>query len=135
MTLNYFDITKSYTDLEQSKNLAEILPIESADMTWGKIAESLTEDFTWKPTVGLDRAIKDNLFSYRNGYVLPCWSLAALLKLIPKEQHPILMLNAHYKWVCAICKPISFTYKPTVGDNPLEAVFEMLCYLKENKLL
>ena len=38
---------KSYTDLEQSKKLAEILPPESADMCWtnhcyGRIRSSMT---------------------------------------------------------------------------------------------
>ena len=28
------EIVKSYTDLEQSKKLAEILPLETADMKW-----------------------------------------------------------------------------------------------------
>jgi hypothetical protein len=29
---------KSYTDLEQSRKLADILPLESADQTWARIA-------------------------------------------------------------------------------------------------
>ena len=76
---------KSYTDLEQSKKLAEILPLKSADMTWEQVTNALTKDFTWKPTIGLDKAIIGNYFSYRNGYVLPCWSLAALLDVLESE--------------------------------------------------
>ncbi len=76
---------KSHIDINQSKKLIEILPLESADMTWEQVTNSLTKDFTWKPTMGLDSAIKYNLFSYRNGYVLPCWSLAALLDVLEGE--------------------------------------------------
>lgn len=36
---------KSYTDLEQSKKLAEILPIESADMHYNNV--SIIGLFTW----------------------------------------------------------------------------------------
>lgn len=36
---------KSYTDLEQSKKLAEILPLESADMHYNNV--SIIGLFTW----------------------------------------------------------------------------------------
>lgn len=68
---------KSYTDIEQSKKLAEILPLESADMKW----------YFWKseidapklPTFGYS---KDAAESYKSteAVYLPCWSLAALLE-------------------------------------------------------
>ena len=32
---------KSHTSLEQSRKLAEILPLESADMTWERVANYL----------------------------------------------------------------------------------------------
>ena len=32
---------KSYTDIEQSRKLAKILPLESADMYWRSIIRSL----------------------------------------------------------------------------------------------
>ena len=75
---------KGYTDLEQSKKLAEVLPLESADMTWKQV-DPITGDLAWEPLLGLNVAIKDNLFSYRNGYTIPCWSLAALLEQIPEK--------------------------------------------------
>ena len=49
---------KNYTDINQSKKLAEILPLESADMTWEQVADSLEQSFVWKPTIGLNSAIK-----------------------------------------------------------------------------
>lgn len=64
---------KSYTDLEQSKKLAEILPLESADM---KIL-----------SFGIDikrRVVPINDIAVLNREdEIPCWSLAALLELLP----------------------------------------------------
>ena len=80
---------KSYTDISQSKTLSKILPIESADMTYCAITEGMREKMTiknWEVNVGLDIAIKENLFSYRNGYIFPCWSLAALLNILPNYE-------------------------------------------------
>ena len=59
---------KSYTDIEQSKKLAEILQIESADMycEWSNKKVHF----------------KDDIY---NGMGISCWSLAALLNLLPNE--------------------------------------------------
>ena len=63
---------KSYTDINQSKKLAEILPIESADMHY--IIVGTNEEP--KHIVGLGEYI---------GILpsIPCWSLAALLEILP----------------------------------------------------
>lgn len=68
---------KSYTDIEQSKKLAEILPLESADMCYViDYAESNkhgTDHFKLEvDTYGLKVQTRDNI---------PCWSLAALLSI------------------------------------------------------
>jgi hypothetical protein len=78
---------KEFTDLWQSMKLANILPLklESADMTLKREINKISKEIEWIPTIGLDVAIKDNLFSFRNGYVYPCWSLAALLEQIPER--------------------------------------------------
>ena len=57
---------KSYTDLEQSKKLAEILPLESADMRYD----------------GVMLELKIPKVRY-NGLGTPCWSFAALLNILP----------------------------------------------------
>ena len=76
---------KSYTDIEQSKILAEILPIKSADMCYViDYAESNiygTDHFKLEvDTYGLEAQKRDNI---------PCWSLAALLDVLPKKYYPI----------------------------------------------
>lgn len=72
---------KAYTDIEQSKGLAEILPIESADMWWSK------NFIYYNPTavIGIS-AEYSNVYTYKFGEDdIPCWSLAALLELIGVE--------------------------------------------------
>ena len=120
---------KSYTDIEQSKKLAEILPLESADMTWEKVTKSLTEDFTWKPTIGLNGSIKDNLFSYRNGYVLPCWSLAALLKIIPYAS----LEEYNGCWGCNSYNKENHAHIfGKITDNPVDACYDIILKLNKN---
>ena len=64
---------KSYTDLEQSKKLAKILPLETADMYY--------DSYGRFPQGYACPLIYPNSFEYNN----PCWSLAALLNLLPNE--------------------------------------------------
>ena len=63
---------KSFTSLEQSKVLAKILPLESADMYYHPYPND--EDWYDIPNFG-----KANL-KYNQ---LPCWSLSALLSVLP----------------------------------------------------
>ena len=63
---------KAYTDLEQSRKLAEILPLESADMSWA--SNGLGKPFARTiPIKGYPEEL------------CGCWSLAALLNVIPKH--------------------------------------------------
>jgi hypothetical protein len=64
---------KSYTDIEQSTKLAEFLPEESAD-----------NYYSWHD----DRYYvvnKDCPYPYSLKEKIPCWSLAALINIIPQE--------------------------------------------------
>lgn len=82
---------KSCTDLPQSKKLAEILPIESADLWYaeryaGQVLANgkyVVED-TPNYYLSLTRPSESN---YSQDVIkdVPCWSLAALLELIPKN--------------------------------------------------
>lgn len=67
---------KSYTDLEQSKKLAEILPFESADMYYYSYM-SIGEPFY----MNYPNVIEDRQILAKND--IPCWSLAALLNILP----------------------------------------------------
>jgi len=63
---------KSYTDSEQSKKLAEILPLESADMSW--VSNGLGKPFA--RTIPIKGDPEE---------LCGCWSLAALLEQLPYE--------------------------------------------------
>ena len=117
---------KSYTDLEQSRKLAEILPLESADMCYViDYAESNkygTDHFNLEvDTYGFKVQTRDNI---------PCWSLAALLNVLPAHT---LQTNTDGSVfvVCESTKPvISNAY-----DNPIDACVEMIKCLHELSLL
>ena len=70
---------KAYTNIDQSKILAEILPLESADMAYYFMKDS-GHPVNLSPFVLDGTEVKENgMFTYLN-----CWSLAALLEIIPK---------------------------------------------------
>lgn len=112
---------KSHTDLEQSKKLAEILPIESADMNWHEL-----------PSIGLFvRA-----FSYKrdNGAtegLYPCWSLAVLFNVLPRIGgiKPVLDLETN-----CIQYPSDIDLSIT-ADNSVDACYEMILKLHKLNLL
>ena len=63
---------KSYTDIEQSKKLAEILPVETADMCYPK--DAFEYNYAKEPVCHYSGI----------GLAHPCWSLAALLVILAK---------------------------------------------------
>ena len=70
---------KSFSDLQQSKKLAEILPLESADM-WYQYTGISIKDGSEKP-IYFPMVIRDD----ESDEDIPCWSLAALLEQLPYE--------------------------------------------------
>ena len=133
---------KSFSDLQQSKELAKILPLESADMTYCAITEGMREKMIikkWEVNVGLDIAIKENLFSYRNGYIVPCWSLASLLELLPKRLQIVdnvyelsVYFYGLYYWNKVNGNPY---FDAQDKDNLVDACYEAIVFLHEQKLL
>jgi len=68
---------KSYTDVEQSRKLAEILPLESANMCY-RVLPGIKEGMP----VQYIAIVPDDAFFESD---IPCWSLAALLSVLPNE--------------------------------------------------
>ena len=110
-------MNKICTTIEQSKKLIELgIDINTADMLW-------TYDFVVSDINGLN-VISEQLKPEEND--IPAWSLSALLELIPPGN--ILLrdaLSKNYKCINIVDSDLY--------DNPLDAVFEMVCWLKENK--
>lgn len=110
---------KSYTDLQQSKKLAEILPLESADMYYW-----CGEDLR----VGGYKAIDMD-------YDIPCWSLAALLSVLPQLVRLVGNSDDPY-WYCECVNGDSQWYAGFgSADNPIDACYEMILKLNKINLL
>lgn len=70
---------KAYTDIEQSKKLAEILPLESADGVIVSFGDRDGVKTVVMPSETLN-AIKTPFSDIRGS--IPCWSLTALLEFL-----------------------------------------------------
>lgn len=128
---------KAYTDLEQSEKLAEILPLESADMHY----IIMGDDEYPQSMVGLGEYI---------GVLptIPCWSLAALLESIPQEifdgeyiiKYTInIREGSNNRWVLTYDHYENENH-PYYGlssdaDNLVDACYEMILKLHEQNLL
>lgn len=122
---------KAYTDIKQSKILAEILPIESADMVYAysySVNEYTTYPYPLQSSKHFD-VYKDDI---------PCWSLTALLSVLPKlgAEEPIIQKlyyasNPTERYICQY----SLTNITGEYDNPVDACYEMIQLLKEKDLI
>lgn len=132
---------KAYTNIKQSKKLAEILPLESADMHYNVVGDAIIGDYQSgiSSARSVAKAYKKNPDEFAKN-VIPCWSLAALLDILSEKSHSInedgavcldsykgiewdlLMENTNLGWV-------------TKKSNPIDACYEMILKLHELKLL
>lgn len=130
---------KSYTDLEQSKKLAEILPLESADMFY-----PTNSDWEGK-IIGL---LDVPLYIGSDGFVdtemgeIHAWSLTALLNILHSRAKDIPSLSGggykDGKYISDWCLDYEFEngdYKKTFADNPVDACVDMIEKLHELKML
>ena len=110
---------KAFTDIEQSKKLAKILPIESADMRYAPFGD--THPWVWDGNL-LEKG------------AIPCWSLAALLNISPYIEVGRELYGAHHgKWYSRYTTG-DYQYK-TIADNLIDACYEMILKLHEQKLI
>ena len=125
---------KSYTDIEQSKKLAEILSIESADMWWNYY--SVTTDFGTPQIIHLDTPWVGSFNWNNEPDNVPCWSVAALLDVLPDEvgDNQYLTLDKEGKEYCCCYEDNNGnSFRHTFADNPVDACVEMILKLKEIK--
>ena len=126
---------KSYSDLQQSKKLAEFLPLESADMWWNIELDDDNEIDGYTPSF-YPEPLSDS--------DIPCWSLAALLDIIPQE-----IFDGEYiinitegcdkRWVLTYDhyenRNHSYYGLSSGADNLIDACVEMIIKLHELKML
>lgn len=117
---------KSYTDIEQSKKLAEILPLDSADMCYIQDLLAGCKYGEYRPYIG-------NIIPAYGQDKIKCWSLAALLDILPDRTCVYKKTckdgRVKYKGVVKGCKEL------ILKDNPVDACYEMIIKLHEQNLL
>ena len=125
---------KSYTDIEQSKKLAEILPLESADMVLPFTHEENNEYVpgyavsrnymeAYNEMLLLPAMDKDTI----SKLIQPAWSFAVLLNKLPSSTLDS-SNDHHYRLHCME----RFT---EWHDNAIDACCEMIIKLHERKML
>ena len=118
---------KSYTDIEQSRKLAEFLPIESADMF---LALNGTVPV-------MSKYIDDGLVTADNT-AIPCWSLAALMNFIESLGKVEINFNcsSNKYWVNVHFESMgSFCQDHELYDSKIDALIAIIKKLKSRNLL
>jgi hypothetical protein len=137
---------KAFSDIEQSKKLAEILPLESADMYYTSGLNVNGKHYYKTPYI-MER--KEDL----NEYTLPCWSIASLLSALKIYTTPTAFsTNMSVPSLTKTKNGYSITYVgdyrimesnnndiespiEIVADNPVDACVAMIERLHELKIL
>lgn len=129
---------KSYSDLDQSRKLAEFLPLESADMFY--IFESITGELRYHPIIITEQTNRNFIISEHNsGKGLVSWSLAALLAVLPDHfydetgRKKFGMDKGDHSYY--VFYETQNSYIQTSADNPVDACYEMILKLHELKKL
>ena len=117
-----------YTTIEQSDKLVALgLDPQTCDMSYW-----MDNNKEFQIKIGKDVAIANNLFSFRNGYTKPCWSLVALLNLIPNFElitHDVNGAAGSYRENYIDTGFHQTEYRTSLVDG----AFEMVVYLLESE--
>lgn len=125
---------KAFTDINQSKKLAEFIPIESADMCYR----------AYKEEGGiLDYGVTLCPYQFASWTGVPCWSLAALLAILPVScddgRHCFALINCNpngdTEWLSCYEDDNGNLLNECYADNPTDACVELITKLHEQKLL
>ena len=104
---------RAFTTIEQSHNLAEILPLESADMYYDRGGlPSLIDKYV------THESIKNDKYHH----LIPCWTLTSLLSVLPQcitkyiksescqKTFRLNLFRSYYHCV-------SYSFAPSISDN------------------
>lgn len=115
---------KTNTDLEQSKTLSKILPFESADMYWIK-------GDTETPKIYPKDMMKNSV-----SVSVPCWSLAALLRIIRETiGYTLFGVDVNNVYMSCTLGDKPWELETELYDNEVDVCYELIIRLHEQKLL
>lgn len=115
---------KSYTDIEQSKKLVELLPLDSVDMYYYK---DRNNDFVqYAHFVEEYQSVTDRNIVFDDN-IIPCWSLAALLSVLPDVHLKKYIYNGTTKYYATLTGIMQFNSE--YYDNPVDACYGVLIKL------
>lgn len=123
---------KHYTTLEQSKKLVKLgLNPDTADMFYSRRPTGKSE-YSEFPDFKLEGRLE--VFTKVD---LPCWSLGALLNVLKtRKDCNFITIHSSYslKWILntSYYELANWKEKETIGETPIEAVYNMVCWLLEN---
>lgn len=120
---------RAYTTIEQSNRLAEILPLESADMIFDGVGYEL----------GIPKVKPCGYVKSPN--TLPCWSCAALVSVLPRfieykgEKYYLGFMKEYVEYANDEVSITGRCLHTTGNDNLVDACYEMILKLHELNLL
>lgn len=117
---------KGFTSVEQGKKLSKILPLTSIDFIWCIFSNG---------TKRLLRMDDWEVFEYAkhiNVEIIPCWSLSALLEVLPKS------INSETLSIKPSASLWYVGYRNTYNvkaNNAIDDCYQLIVYLHELKIL
>jgi hypothetical protein len=124
---------KSYTDLEQSRKLAEFLPLESADACWtNHLFDTLLSSWRIESTPPQEYKSLLDRFVVKGYLIEPAWGLVALLKTL---NFPSLTQNKEDEWEVCVLDPDNNNYIEKTASNPVDVCVNMILRLHELNML
>lgn len=118
---------KAFTSLEQSKMLSKILPCESADFCWGLDSETLRYNNVPYPLPYVGYTARE--------YYVPCWTLSALLDILPMPTLEQDKADGELFWQCSIYNDEGEKLCEEYASDKVGACVDLITRLHELKRL
>lgn len=131
-------MSKICTNISQSKKFIELgIDVNTADMWWAERYKGYTTmdykyiiDDTPYYYLSLTKPSNDN-YSQDTINDIPAWSLTALISILPKSAR---LERGSSTDLCCVNLPVELKCSDWYLD-PIDAAFEIVCWLLENKML
>lgn len=123
---------KAYTDIEQSKKIAKILPLESADMYYER--REFTSNIPSTVEYNCMPTFKSNAVTYK---AIPAWSLAALIDILPRfiefkgDKYYLRFMKEYVEYANDEISITGRCLHTTGNNNLVDACVEMIIKLNE----